>query len=114
MLNHTDCPHPATKKDRAACRKERAQATATRTAQVADLIEVFTAGWEPHPNHWIWYAARRFASYDGDNLLEAANAILDHFHPSGDAATDDNRRRNGYIITENPHFMRSITLRSAS
>lgn len=107
---HANCTHPATKADRAACRK----AQADGTAQALELIQVFGSGYDPTPGHWVFYAARRFARYEGSDLTEAATAVLAYFLPSGDEAKDDYRRRNGYTITTDLHTMRSITLRSAS
>ena len=109
-IDHTNCDHEATKVARAACRKART----ARTALCAELIEVFNEGSYPTPHHWVWYAARRFAKYEGDDLYEAADSILTHFLPSGDEEKDAYRRRNDYIITEDLHRMRSITLRAAS
>jgi hypothetical protein len=115
MLNHTDCPHPATKAARAACRKARAEAATSRANDIDLLLEVFASkAYTDKPGQWVWYAARRFADYQGDDLREAAAAILTYFQPSGDEARDDYRRRNGYTITSSPAHMLSITLRAAS
>lgn len=114
-IDHRNCAHEATSKDRAACRKARAEAAASRTTCIADLIEVFNeARYIPSPNHWIWYAAQRFAHYEGTDLNEAAAAILDHFYPSGDEAQDARRRANGYLITESAYHMLQTTLHAAS
>lgn len=113
-IDHRNCAHEATSKARAACRKARAQAIASRNTCIDDLIEVFNEGYSPSPNYWVFYAATHFASYTGTDLREAADAILTYFYPSGDEATDERRLRNGYTITESAFHMRQITLRVAS
>jgi hypothetical protein len=112
-IDHRDCDHDATSKARAACRKARAAEASSRATLIQDLIEVFNEKGD-RPNQWVWYAARRFASYEGEDLNEAAAAILDHFRPSGDEARDAHRTRNGYIITDSHYHMLQITLRAAS
>ena len=113
-IDHRNCDHDATKAARTICRKARAAEASSREVLIQDLIEVFNEGYSPQPNQWVWYAARHFASYKGEDLNEAAAAVLDHFRPSGDEARDSYRRRNGYIITESHYHMLQITLRSAS
>jgi len=113
MLNHTDCLHPATKAARATCRKATAKAAEYRGYDIDLLLEVFKVD-DDRPTRWVFYAARRFADYQGEDAREAASAILTHFQPSGDEARDDSRRRNGYTITSDPSKMLSITLRAAS
>lgn len=116
MLNHTDCPHPATKADRAACRKARAAADLRAAQDIDLLLEVFRskAMTTDRPDQWVWYAARAFTSYEGEDVREAAAAILTHFRPTFDEARDTARIRNGYTLTSNPTEMLHITLRRAS
>jgi hypothetical protein len=110
-IDHSNCSHDRTARDRAACRASRS----SRQALKADLIRIFNeANYIPSENYWIWYAARHFGSYTGDDLDIAAGAILSYFLPSGDDAQDANRRRNGYTITEDIYTMLRITLRAAS
>lgn len=113
-IDHRNCDHDATPKARAACRKAHAEAIRSRQVLIADLIEVFNEDTMMQENHWVWYAARRFARYEGDNLNDAADAILTHFYPSGNEETDNHRRANGYIITESHYHMLQITRRAAS
>lgn len=110
--NHANCDHESTKAARATCRKDRA----SRTSLKANLLTIFASPTfaEEDDAKWVWYAARRFANYTGDDLDIAAGAVLAHFLPSGDDAQDANRRRNGYTVTDNIHTMLSITLRAAS
>ena len=115
-IDHTDCLHEATSKDRAACRKAKADTSAALALAVATLLEVFasrTMDWDSDTK-WVFYAARRFASYEGSDATEAATAVLSYFAPSGDEDRDRNRKANGYTITTDPHTMVSITLRAAS
>jgi hypothetical protein len=116
MLDHTDCAHEATKKDRAACRKAHAELADITTRQIDDLLEVFAerASGLASPTHWVFYAARRFADYRGEDPRQAAWAVLEYFTPSGDDEADARRIRNGYTITTNIHTMLRITLRAAS
>lgn len=116
MLDHTDCAHEATKKDRAACRKAHAELAEITTRQIDDLLEVFAsrASYLSSPTYWVFWAARQFAHYKGDDPRQAAWAVLEYFTPSGDEEADNRRRRNGYTITTNIHTMLSITLRCAS
>lgn len=110
-MNHTDCDHPRTKAARAACRKARAKVD----TQALDLLEVFSiSDYMGRPDHWVFYAARRFASYEGTDRIAAARAVLDYFLPSGDEDRDERRRANGYTITTDLYTMRTITLRAAS
>jgi len=111
MTTHANCTHPATKAARATCRKNRA---AGPSAQVLELIEVLNRGYSPRPNHWVFFAASRFAQIHTDDVFAAAEAVLAYFAPSGDDAQDDRRRRNGYIITQDPYQIRLIAGRAAS
>lgn len=111
MINHANCSHEATPKDRAACRKARA----ARESRAFDLIRDFNStSYSPATNYWVFYAANRFAGYQGNVPLEAALAILDYFSPSGDEAKDDRRRANGYLVTDHIPTMLSTTLHAAS
>lgn len=85
----------------------------TQTPTAIELIRVFHSEHEA-PNKWVFYAARRFASYTGSDPIEAAQAVLTHFLPSGDERADARRRANGYTVTTSIHEMRRITLRAAS
>lgn len=116
MLDHTECAHEATKAARATCRRNRAKALDYHNKDIDLLLEVFRskATYTDRPDQWVWWAARNFTSYKGEDVREAASAILTHFHPSGDEALDNRRKANGYIITTMPHTMLSITLRAAS
>lgn len=109
---HQDCTHEATKAARTACRKARA---AGPSAEVLALLEVLaSSNWNPSPDHWVFYGARRMAGYEGSDRIEAATAVLDHFASSGDAETDAHRRASGWTITSDPYAIRSIILRAAS
>lgn len=112
MLNHASHDHPATSAARAACRK--ALAASQDTTKAERLIMVMDQGFSLRPGQWLYLAARRFAGYQGQDDMEAAKAVLAYFAPSGDEVKDQGRIRNGYIITEDPYTIRSITLRSAS
>lgn len=112
MLNHASHDHPATSAARAACRKALAKSQATTKRD--RLIMVMGQDYCPTPNHWLFYAARRFAGYMDSDINLAAEAVLAHFAPSGDKAADARRLQNGYMITEDPYTIRSITLRCAS
>ena len=110
-IDHRNCDHEATSKDRAACRKARA----VRDSRAFDLIRDFNStSYQPATNYWVFYAANKFAGYQGDIVLEAAHAILDYFSPSGDEAKDNRRRANGYLVTDHIPTMLSTTLHAAS
>lgn len=114
-IDHSNCDHDRTPAARAACRKARANEDTFQAALRRELIEVFnSANYIPSSNHWVFYAARRFANYTGDDLDIAAGAVLAYFRPTGDEAQDANRRRNGYTVTTDPRNMLRITLRAAS
>lgn len=105
--SHSNCTHPADKAGRLACRKERA-------LKVAAITELETYFIRQGDTEWLIRGAARFGSYQGTDTFEAATALLDYFAPSGDKARDDRRKANGYTITEAPHHIRSIILRSYS
>lgn len=110
MTTHANCTHPATKAARAACRKATAKGP---SAEVLELIRVMNLGYST-PNRWVFYAASRFAKVNTSDVFTAAEAVLAHFAPSGDEAQDSRRIRNGYIVTDDPHTILRVTLRSAS
>src|SRR6478752_6389400 len=112
MINHASHNHPATSAARAACRKTLAASQdATKRER---LIMVMGEGFQTQPGQWLYYAARRFAGYQGQDDMEAAAAILTFFASSGDEAKDQRRVANGYTITSDPYLIRSITMRAAS
>lgn len=84
-------------------------------AAASDLLRILSEGYEPRPNHWIFYAVNAFC--DGlvtNDPIEAAEAVLKYFAPSGDERTDQRRRDNGYTITTDPYTIRRIIFRRAS
>lgn len=105
--SHATCTHPRDKAGRLACRKARA----LKVAAITELETFFTARGD---TEWLMRGAARFGSYQGTDTFEAATALLDYFAASGDKARDDRRRANGYTITDSPHHIRSIILRSYS
>lgn len=105
MTNHTNCEHDRTPAARAACRKARKN-LAHIEARI-ELINVLGA-------EWVLKAAWRFGSLQTTDVVDAADAILGYFAPSGDEARDRGRRANGYIITTSAREIRSIVLRSFS
>ena len=82
--------------------------------KATELIRVLASGSDPRPNYWVFYGASAFADLRTDDPIEAAEAVLAYFAPSGDAKKDERRRQNGYTITEDPYTIRRIILRRAS
>jgi len=113
-IDHTNCDHDRTSAARAICRKARATQVDAKAKAIAELLKVLDEGYTPRPNHWVFYGASHFAQVEVDTPEEAADALLAHFAPSGDEATDARRRANGYIITTDAHEIRRIILRAAS
>lgn len=107
--SHANCDHEATSSARALCRKARAD------RQV--LVEGIASYFEDHVNDrfydWLLRGAWRFGSYQGNDHLEAASALLEYFFPANEA-THDRRRRDGYTVTTSPSVMRSVILNSFS
>lgn len=114
--SHADHDHEATSSARAACRKATAIATSTREVAIDDLIAAFaTRGLDWEPLKFLFYATSRFCQAPQvSDPREAAALVLTHFLPSGDAAKDSSRTRNGYTITPDPQEMVRITMRAAS
>lgn len=114
-IDHTDCPHEATSKARAACRKDRASLETLINAQVDALLAASAEkAMFGDDTKWVFYGARRFADFDGTDAREAAAALIAYFAPTGDADQDARRRANGYLVTEDPATMISTVLRAAS
>lgn len=106
--SHANCDHEFTKAARATCRKVRAEAANERNTWIDALLAAM-----PENDlgiDWLVRGAQNFSDYRGDNRIEAANALLDYFAPSGDEARDASRRRNGYVITTDAYRIRSIIL----
>lgn len=115
-IDHKDCLHEATSKDRAACRKARREAETAHEVLVQALFEAMPSN--DLGGDWLLRGAAKFNTDEapvlGRNRRQAADALISYFAPSGDQARDDYRRRNGYIITTSASQIRSIILRSFS
>lgn len=111
-IDHKDCLHEATSKDRAACRKWHAE----REAFVDEILAALPS--DDFLHDWCLRGANRFHIDDrpeqGWNRREAAHQLAKYFAPSGDEDRDANRRRNGHTITTSASQIRSIILRAYS
>ena len=111
-IDHTDCLHEATAKDRAACRKDRASAAAALEVLILALFDAMPATGEIRD--WLTYGASCFGDTYTSDRREAALALLAYFGPSGDEDRDASRRRNGYLVTTDAYEIRRTILRRAS
>lgn len=109
-IDHTNCDHEATPRDRAACRKAQAEAAAATEVLIQALFAAMPEG-ELHD--WLLRGAYTFASYEGSDRREAAEALLSYFGPVGEAE-DARRRANGYIVTTDASTIRRTILRRHS
>jgi hypothetical protein len=114
MINHTECEHESTSTARAACRKARASKDLATEAFINDLYTAMPANDGILGHDWLLRGASSFANLHTADRRMAAIALIAYFGPSGDDATDDNRRRNGYTITTDAYAIRRIILRRAS
>ena len=109
--SHDDCLHEATKAARATCRRQRASAVDAKAKAIADLLAQFPDS--DYSRDLLLYGAHRLG-WIGTDRTEAAEAVLNYFAPSPIEAENENRRRNGYLITTDPRVIRSTFLRMAS
>lgn len=119
-IDHKDCLHEATSKDRAACRKARASQDAAHEVLIQALLDAMPEN-DGLGYDWLMRGASIFGGYAGHEVLktpitrrEAAEALLSYFGPSGDEDRDARRRANGYTVTTSASQIRSIILRRCS
>ena len=104
---HTNCDHEATPAARAKCRKLRKAAAQAHLDAQAAVIDALG-------QEWLFKAASRFGKVRTSDSLEAADAVIAYFFPSGDEDKDARRRANGYTVTTSAYEIRRIVLRSFS
>lgn len=108
---HANCDHPATKTARAKCRKEAFISSSTAKAEAIALVNHFRemnasrSPWAPE-DEWTFKAAAKFGRYHGDDVYEAAAALLSYFSDPAIAASA------GRTPTKDPATIRRIALLS--